>query len=827
MHIATEIYQNLFDGKLSTRWLFSSLKRGGEAQSLSLCRFWLLDVNYEVVNHKPEVWMWGIDDKGQRVLIVDRGFPAYFYLILDGEESPETVLKKIQEKKADLSYVVDCELTVRRLFGRPVYAVKVVCQDPEFVPRYMRILSEIEGVEKCLEGDIRYSMRYLIDNDVKPCSWYEVNCEEAKKPSKIRVDKVYVSKSSPVKIEKPSVPQLRVLSFFPVYYASRGAPKPGKDPVAVLSIVTNSGEKRTFVAKHNDDSRVISSFVKYIQKFDPDIIVGYETNRQHWQYLTERAKSLGLNLFVDRTYSWPHTSVYGHVSVTGRASMDMYDFADEFPEIKVKTLEHMADLLGVKSLQEQMVIDETEFASYWENAEKQSVLVKFAEEKAECIFGVFERIFDFAAELSKLVGLPLDHIGKAAVGYRIEWYLIHEAFKIGELVPKRIERPYIPFVGGIVLQPERGIHGETAVLDFKSMYPNIMIEKNISPDTYVPPSEPEPPSGVNVAPEVGHKFRKEQPGFYKKVLSSLIEARDDIRKNMEGLNPNSSEYRMLDARQKAVKVITNAAYGYAGWIGARWFKKPVAEATAAWGREMIRRSIELAKSMGLDVIYGDTDSIFVKYDPERIEVLCRTIKEKLGLEIEIDKIYERVLFTEAKKRYCGLLPNGSLDIVGLEVVRGDWANVAKKTQERVLEIALKERSPQKAVDFVRQLVSDLRGHRVPLRDLIIWKTLTRPVEKYEVNAPHVEAARKLKELGWELAVGDKVGYVITYGSGRLYERAKPYVSASLEEVDVEYYVRRQVVPAALRILALFNVKAESLLRIQPRKKTKTLVDFFG
>ena len=791
------------------------------------CRFWLLDINYELRDHKPEIWLWGIDDKDRRILIIDRNFLSYFYLVLNAQENPEKVLEKVHQKQAELPFIIESELTLRRLFGQPVYAVKVVCQDPDLIPEYVKILSKVEGVEKCLEDDIRYSMRYLVDNDVVPCGWYEIEINEEIKNLKIQADKIFLARSVPKRIEKESVPPLRVLSFYTVYYASKGSPKPDRDPVLVIATVTGKGERRQFVADNNDDTSLIKSFTQYIKQSDSDIIVGYESNRLHWQYIANRAKKLGLDFFVDRADTLPHMSVYGHISITGRAGLDVLDFADELPEVKVKTIENLADFLSVEKIKQQITIDETEYAAYWDNPSKRSELIKFTKERAECISGIFGKMFNYAAELSKLVGLPLDHIVKAAVGFRTEWYMIREAYKVGELIPERIERPYVPYVGGAVLSPKPGIHENIAVLDFKSMYPNIMVEKNISPDTYLSPSEPDPPSGVNVAPEVGHRFRKEPSGFYRRILSSLLTAREDIKKKMKGLDSKREEYHLLDARQRAVKVITNAVYGYAGWVGARWFKKPVAEAAAAWGRETITTSIEMAKNLGLDVIYGDTDSIFVEHQPQKVEALCRMIDEKLGLEMKPDKIYERVLFTEAKKRYCGLLPDGSLDTVGLEVVRGDWANVAKDTQERILELVLKERSPENAVEFVREFINKIREQKVPFKDLIIWKTLTKPAEQYEVNAPHVQAAKMLIKSGWDLTIGDKVGYVITRGTGKLYERVKPYVFASYDEVDKEYYISNQVVPAALRILSLFDIDERKFLEAELPKKPKTLTDFLA
>jgi len=770
--------------------------------------------------------MWGITDEGRRVLIIDRNFLAYFYLVLDEKENPKVVFERAQRQKAEFPFIVKLESASRKLFGKPVDVIKVFCQDPDLVPKYAQLLSKVKGVKKCLEVDIRYSMRYLIDNGVVPCGWHEIEAEELENNLKVQVDKVYLAKSVPKAIEREAIPPLRILSFSMICHGSKGMPKPERDPVVIISTVTSAGDKRQFKAEKLDDKTLMKSFVEYVREFDPDIIVGYETNLQYWQYLLDRSAKLGLKLFVDRASTEPHRSVYGHISITGRANMDMLDFADELPEVKVKTLENVADFLGVMKIEKRLIIDEVDFAKYWDDPEKRPQLLRFSMENAECIMGILEGVLDFAVQLSQIVGLPLDQIGKAAVGFRTEWYMIKEAYKIGELIPERVERPYVPYAGGMVLKPKPGIHENIAVLDFKSMYPNIMIEQNISPDTYIEPSEPDPPSGVKIAPEVGHRFRKEPSGFFKKVLSSLIATRDEIRRKMKKIDSKSLEYRLIDARQKAVKVITNASYGYAGWIGARWFMKPVAEATTAWGRNIIMSAIGTARSLGLDVIYGDTDSIFITHDLKKIETLSKIIEDKIGLEIKPDKVYVRILFTEAKKRYCGFLPDGRLDIVGLEVVRGDWANVAKNIQEHVLELILKERSPNRAVDFVRQFVADLRKKKVPYKDLIIWKTLTKPVDEYEVKAPHVEAARILEKEGWTLTIGDKVGYVITLGSGRLYERVKPYALASYNDVDTEYYVTNQVVPAALRVLSMFGVKEEDLISFKPAK-TQTLSDYFG
>jgi DNA polymerase I len=200
------------------------------------------------------------------------------------------------------------------------------------------------------------------------------------------------------------------------------------------------------------------------------------------------------------------------------------------------------------------------------------------------------------------------------------------------------------------------------------------------------------------------------------------------------------------------------------------------------------RALEMARGLGLEPIYGDTDSIFLKEDPKIPEYIREVVRET-GVEIKIDKAYKRVLFMEAKKRYAGLLEGGDLDIVGLEAVRGDWSGVAKAMQEGMLRAILAEGGPNGA----------------------IGKALTRPVGDYKVKAPHVEAARRLMADGVELGPGDEVGYVITKGAGKIHERAKPYAYARIDEVDVEYYIANQLIPVASRILSVFGIDAERAL----------------
>jgi DNA polymerase, archaea type len=788
--------------------------------------FWLLDINPKIEDNVTELRLWGIDATGRRVLLIDRNFVAYFYAIAREGFDPASTAKKILEANPDL--ITKVELVEKRFFGKPVQAIKVYCKIAIETEKLAKRVRSLEEVKECLEDDIRIPMRYLIDNNLAPCSWIEAEVTEEENRLGARVDKVYCVQNKPKQIERINKPELKILSFSMISYSKEGSAKPERNPVVIVSTVASNGEEKQFVAEDSKNDRsVIEQFVLYLVQFNPDVLVSFGGNTQDWGYLTKRSHKMKETFCVDRVGKEPHTSIYGHVSFTGIANVDLVDFMDIFPEIKVKTLSNLACQLGVIEEQSEENIEEVQFAEFWDNPNKREALCQFSLRNAKNVYGSAVLLLDFAIQLSSLVSLPLDHVMTAATGFRIEWFLIKQTQKLGELIPKRLEQQYHPYAGGLVLSPKPGLHDNIAVLDFKSMYPNIMINYNLSPDTLIAQDEPEPASGVYVAPEVGYKFRKAPPGFYKEALTYLIDVRGKIRSQMKALKQGTIEYGILDARQKAVKIITNAAYGYVGWVGARWYIKPVGEAASAWGRHTILSASKLAESKGLAIIYGDTDSLFLTNDPKKLQDLKAEINDKLGLEVEVSEVYKRIFFTEAKKRYAGLRMDDTLDIVGLEVIRGDWAQVAKKVQEHVLEIILKEQSSKKAVDYVHSVINELRQRKTQLRDLVIWKTLTKPPAQYAIRAPHVEAAKMLKEKGWNLTSGDKVGYVILAGKGRFYSRVKPYVFAKPEEVDVDYYINNQVVPAAARILGFFNVSERELanLELKESEEIRSLMDY--
>jgi DNA polymerase I len=773
------------------------------------CRFFLIDINEDRSEAKPTARLWGLDDAGNRVLILSSMIMPYFYYVPDKKQTAESARERILETKSKFPKILQVEAQKGKLFGRQCDLLKITCSDLGILSSYAKAIRKtLQG--SCYEDDLRLSVRYLIDTELTACGWQEFEVEPRKsEPGDSAVDRIFIAKSLPSRIVEETPPKLRVLAFGLLTAGERGSANPKKDPIRAIVVAAND-KAEVFVNEGVDDTKVISEFIAFHNRFDPDLVVGFESNGSAWPYIIQRCKLRNTKLVLGRDGSEPHTSLFGHVSIAGRANLDLSDIANGIPEIKVKTIENLAKHLRTSSADEIETIDELERYQLWVDTAKRKWLIENVKSNTAALLELAEVTIDFPMQLSALTGLPLDQVMTAAVGFRVDSYLMKQAHMLGELVPRRVEQPYFTYRGAIVLEPETGIHEDVVVLDFSSMYPTLMEKYNLSPDTLVAAGEKASDDAVFTVPEVNHRFWKQPDGFYRTVLRKLLNERERIKSEMKEAGEKSTLIRVLKERERAVKIITNACYGYAGWAGARWYAKEVAESAAAIGRDTITRTIRKANTVGLKVIYGDTDSIFVKNDRDRVDRLVRWVDEEFGLEIRREREYVRVLFTEAMKRYAGLLRDDTLDIVGLEVVRGDWSDIARQVQEQVLVRVLRDQSTEKAVEDVRATIRRIRDGEVAMSDLTIRKTLTKQIEDYKVRTPHVEVAKQLVREGWDLGVGDKVAYVIVKGSGKLFQKAKPLGGLGPRDIDVEYYVDNQIKPAAMRILERFGVSESRL-----------------
>jgi len=169
-----------------------------------------------------------------------------------------------------------------------------------------------------------------------------------------------------------------------------------------------------------------------------------------------------------------------------------------------------------------------------------------------------------------------------------------------------------------------------------------------------------------------------------------------------------------------------------------------------------------------------------------------------GMELEFEGFYDRGFFV-TKKRYA-LIENDNIVVKGLELVRRDWAPIAKKTQEKVLFAILKDGSPEKAIEIVKGVVQDIKKGNVKLEDLVIHTQLTRNPDEYVQKAPHVLAAQKAIKRGRKVERGSIIRYVVVKGKEAISKRAEPIEDVDIANYDPSYYIDNQLLPAVSRIL---------------------------
>jgi len=192
-----------------------------------------------------------------------------------------------------------------------------------------------------------------------------------------------------------------------------------------------------------------------------------------------------------------------------------------------------------------------------------------------------------------------------------------------------------------------------------------------------------------------------------------------------------------------------------------------------------------------------------------------------GMELEFEGFFQRGFFV-TKKRYA-LIQDGNIVVKGLELVRRDWAPVAKKTQEKVLLALLKDGSKEKAVEIARNVLQEIKSGKISLDDLVIHTQLTRNPEDYVQKAPHVMAAKKALNKGRKVGPGSIIRYVVVKGKDPISERAVPLEDADVSQYDPSYYIDNQVLPAVSRIIEAIGYPKEDIIH---KEKQSSLDAFF-
>lgn len=376
------------------------------------------------------------------------------------------------------------------------------------------------------------------------------------------------------------------------------------------------------------------------------------------------------------------------------------------------------------------------------------------------------------------------------------------------------------FKGAIVVKPQPGVHFNVVVLDFASLYPSIIKTWNLSYET-VNCNHPE--CRKNEIPETPHWVCTRKIGIMSLIIGLLRDLRVKYFKNKAKDKKLSPEERhMSNIITQSLKIIINASYGVFGSEAFPLFCLPVAEATTAIGRYAITQTQQKCEEMGVEVIYGDTDSVFLKNPTkEQINELLEWSEQELQIELDVEKSYRYLALSERKKNYLGVYLDGNVDIKGLT---GKKRHVPPFLQNAFLDLVNElskvaapedfELAKQRIKSNLKKCIKKLEKRQFTLEELAFQMTLSKELNKYEKTIPqHVRAAQLLeKQLGKSIKSGDIIQFVkITGGDGVL-----PIELAKITDVSIQKY-KQQLESIFEQVLDAIGIPFDELYGIKVRK----------
>ena len=806
--------------------------------------FQILDVDYTLVDEKPIIRIWGKGENGETVCGFFENYEPYIYVmgkeVGDGVKGENNVVR-IEKVKRFLPLGYQTEM-------KEMY--KITLRNPAKTPEIRdRLLSR--GF-KVFEADIPFKYRFMSDFGLGGMGWIKVEDTNGITTNTVNTDRKIKIKDIR-KVENDGLAPLKFLALDIECVSLRGGemPESRKDPIIMISIVFNEHYKggkdlvlstRTDkdVVFFEDEKEMLRGLINIIMDYDPDIITGFNINNFDIPYILDRMRENEIYASFGRCkkqVTKKQIMSRFKINIAGRIMVDSFEIAKRDFSLKRYNLDTVAgELLGEKK----EPVKRSEIEKFWKgDQEKFRLLVNYSKKDSELAMNLILKLnlLDKYIALSKVSGTLLQDILDSGETTRIENLILREFNKEGFALPcrpdgsevgRREKLRRIELKGGYVIEPEKGLHSSVLVFDFKSMYPSLIRTFNICPTTLILGDDIEgsvkSPSGAKFVPESKRK------GIIPKILEQLMKERQAVKREMKR-GDESERTKEMKAEEFALKIMSNAFYGHFGYPRAKIYSLDIANSITAFGRDTIKKTKEyIERKFGYKVVYGDTDSVMVKVPFEDLESIKKAGEEisksvtsvlKGIMELEFEKVFKRFL-PLTKKRYAAwcfeLGKDGwieGMETKGIETVRRDWCGLTSESIEKVLETILKKNDIKLAVKYFKDVIDDVIAGKVPIRKLIITKTMTKRAEGYVGIQPHAELVKKIKKRSPAEApgVGDRIEYVIIKGLELLSKRSEDplYVIEKGLEIDSKYYIENQLLPPLERIFIALGISKTELL----------------
>lgn len=589
----------------------------------------ILDIDYVTFEEKPVIRLFS-KEGDKNIVLLDDTFEPYLYVVSDDLDE---CIGEIEENID----VVRVEKVIKKDFQIEKEFLKVTFKHPQDLAKNRDALRDLTSVIQIREFDIPFYRRYLMDRDVIPMTEVVAVGEEMDSFLNLdseKQDLTIIKLTEDLKRVTEYPQKFRILSFDLEVRNPHGMPNSEEDEIIMIGVASNFGINQVISTKTNSDNRdnfvnqvssereMIQEFVKIIKENNVDIIVGYNSDNFDFPYIKDRAKILGVNLDIGMDESEVKYIRRGYAnaaSLKGLIHVDLYLVMRRYMTLERYTLERVYyELFG----EEKIDVPGEKIWEFWDNGgEELDNLFDYSLDDVISTLKIAEQTLPLNLELTRIIGQPLFDVSRMATGQQAEWFLVKQAYFDGEVVPNKQGSNFADRAnaedneGGYVKEPETGLHENLVQFDFRSLYPSIIISKNISPDVMVL-GDVENEDDYNISPEHGLKFKKSPQGFIPSVIDKILQERFRIKREMKA-SQNAQEKKALDVQQQAIKRLANTMYGIYGFPRFRWYSFECAKAITSWGRQYIKSSIKKAEEYGFYTIYADTDGFYAKYKKEK------------------------------------------------------------------------------------------------------------------------------------------------------------------------------------------------------------------
>lgn len=711
------------------------------------------------------------------------------------------------------------------------YQVKMI----KVIARDNGVISKISELQPTWNTNILNFQNYLYDNNFVIGQWYEFSDDVIYDDhkvigdppkvveSEVDIDLSNISRESVVDVKKfdetlktwakllsEEIPKIKRLAFDIEVQSSKNAMP---DPLKAENTITAVGFvgddiKQVFVLNRDDvpmgeldpdtnykffDSEIemLEESFKIIERYA--MVLTFNGDTFDMPYMYNRATRLGIEKTPFKMMKRNATLNNGvHIDlypVFKNRSLKGYAFNSKYVDNSLNAVSEA--LLGERKTEYDGELNEIPLGLLGKYCQNDSRLTH----KLTTYNG--DLVMNLLIILSKIANMPIDELSRRPISTWIRSMFYYKHKQNGDLIPRSTDFPDVEsstkavikdkkYQGAIVQEPKKGIHFKVVVTDFASLYPSIIKTRNIS---YESVNCPHNECKSNIIPFTTHWSCTKKSGIASILIGSLKELRVDHFKQLlreAKKKNNKDDMEKYDMIVQALKVYLNASYGVIGAESFELYYLPTAESVTAVGRDIITKTANYAKSFGMDVVYGDTDSLFFKNPTDdQIQKVIKYTTVNYAIDLEVDKEYKYCVLSDRKKNYFGIKMDGTVDIKGLTGKKSNTPPFLKTLFSKILdELKTIEMMEQfepiknKIKKMIKTQIDDF--DKLKLEDLVFTVQINQEINSYKSKPQALIAA---EQLSTPPQMGQYVKFIKTWNE----PHAKPVEMTKYSDIDRPKY----------------------------------------